>query len=1005
MKSKLNTKEKISSKCNFKVEFFMKRKLMLFLSMLFISVGIVTAQTQVRGVVVDETGEPVIGATIQVKGTSQGTITDFDGNFALSAPANATLVFSYVGMNTQEMAATPNMRVVMESDAELLDEVVVTGYGTGRKISSTIGSVSRVTPKDIVDKPVANAFDALQGKVPGLQIFTSTGEPSEVSSMRLHGSGSLGASSTPLFILDGVPVQSSTIRGLNPKDFESIQVLKDAAATSIYGARAANGVVYITTKRGKVADHATVTISGQYGVSSLANTDYYDSFMNSEELFSFWQGVGYRSEAQINDLRTKYPHDTKWYKFYHKDDAPTYQSDISINGGAGRTNYFVSLGLMSQDGLRYRSKYERYNLRTNLNTEVNSWMKMGLNFSVSLDEYQSNPYDWNSTNGGLAMLTQPYFSPYDEDGNEYPDIMPGVNRYNPKYLADKMPDPTKNVFLTTTGFVEFTPLKDLTLRTQAGLEGMDSRNSYARLPSYKGSLNDGQVYESFARRANITVTNTAEYKYSIDDTHSFIGLLGHEYVDYDHESFSAQANGFTDDRLILLSAGTKDKVVTGGKNQYAFLSYFGRLEYDYQEKYFLNFSLRNDESSRFGADNRAATFWATGAMWQAKKEDFLKDVNWLDALTLKFSIGTSGNAEIGNYSSYALVGGAGQYNSGTAWGISAPGNPQLTWEDQTKTTFGVKFDMFKRVRADIEVYNRITSNMLVIVHYPYTSGFEDITENVGKLKNSGVDFRLDVDVWKDRKGNSITPYLTFNYNKEEVLELFQDKEYWVIPNTGVAWAVGQARSFFYPIFKGVNTETCAPEWFLPGENIVENHEDPSKVSSNFNAAALEQSTGINRYAPINGGFGLSANYNGLYLQADFAFALGKYLISNDAYFFENPNGFPGYNQRKVVNDYWKKPGDVARFPDYDKYLFTQFDSRLIENASFMRMKNLTLGYVVPKSILNKTNFFTGAKIFLTGRNLLTVTNYSGVDPEVDSNLTLGVNPNTKQYSVGVEFSF
>ena len=978
---------------------------MLFLSLLFISVGIATAQTQVSGVVVDETGETVIGATIQIKGTSQGTVTDYDGNFTLRAPANATLVFSYVGMTTQEVVASSNMRVVLVSDSEILDEVVVTGYGTGRKISSTIGSVSRVTPKDIVDKPVANAFDALQGKVPGLQIFTSTGEPSEISSIRLHGSGSLGASSTPLFILDGVPVQSSTIRGLNPKDFESIQVLKDAAATSIYGARAANGVVYITTKRGKVADHATVTISGQYGTSSLANTEYFDSFMNAEELFSLWQETGYRSQEQINTIRESYPHDTQWYKFYHKDKAPTYQSDISINGGAGRTNYFVSLGLMSQEGLRYRSGYDRYNLRANLNTQVNPWMKMGVNFGLSYDEYESNPYDWNSTNAGLSMLAPPFYSPYDEDGNEYPDLIPGWNKYNPKYLADKMPDPTKNVFLTTTGYVEMTPVENLTLRTQAGLEGMDSRNSYTRLPSYKGSLDDGSAYESFARRLNFTITNTAEYKYSIDDTHNLIGLLGHEYVDYDYESFNASVNGLTDDRLLLLSAGTKDQDVGASKNQYAFLSYFGRLEYDYLEKYFLNFSLRNDASSRFGADNRNATFWATGAMWQAKKEDFLQDVDWLDALTLKFSIGTSGNAEIGNYSSYALVGSAGQYNSGSAWGISTPGNPQLTWEDQTKTTFGVKFDVFKRVRADVEVYNRITSSMLVDVPYPFTSGFSDITENVGKLKNSGVDFRLDVDVWKDKKGNSITPYLTFNYNKEEVVELFQDKDHWIIPNTGVAWAVGQPRSFFYPVFKGVNSETGAPEWFLPGDNIAENHEDPNMVTSSFSASTLEQSTGIKRYAPINGGFGLSANYNGLYLQADFAFALGKYLIVNDSYFFENPNEFPGFNQRKVVTDYWKEPGDVTRFPDFDKYLFTEFDSRMIQDASFMRMKNLTLGYTVPKSFLNKTSFFTGAKVFVTGRNLLTVTDFEGVDPEVDSNLTLGVNPNTKQYSIGVEFSF
>ena len=392
-------------------------------------------------------------------------------------------------------------------------------------------------------------------------------------------------------------------------------------------------------------------------------------------------------------------------------------------------------------------------------------------------------------------------------------------------------------------------------------------------------------------------------------------------------------------------------------------------------------------------------------MWHAKKEEFLQDVDWLKQLTLKLSVGTSGNAEIGNYNSYALVGNADPYNSGTAWGISTPGNPKLSWENQLKTTFGVKFDLFSRVRADIEFYNRLTSSMLVDVPYAYTTGFSDVTENVGKLSNNGIDFRIDFDVWKNKKGNSITPYVTFNYNKEKVKELFQDKDYWIIPNTGIAWAVGKPREFFYPIFKGVNPDNGAPEWYLPGENITENHEDPSKVTSNFSASDLEQSTGIKRYAPINGGFGLSADYAGFYLQTDFAFSLGKYLIVNDAYFFENPNGFPGYNQRKVVKDFWKQPGDNARYPDYKRYLFTEFDSRMIQNASFMRMKNLTIGYVVPKQYINKTNFFTDAKVYFAARNLFTVTKFTGPDPEVDSNLTLGVNPNTKQFSFGVEFSF
>ncbi len=243
------------------------------------------------------------------------------------------------------------------------------------------------------------------------------------------------------------------------------------------------------------------------------------------------------------------------------------------------------------------------------------------------------------------------------------------------------------------------------------------------------------------------------------------------------------------------------------------------------------------------------------------------------------------------------------------------------------------------------------------VPYPYTSGFAEITENVGKLQNRGFDFSLNYDVWTDSKNNYITPYVNLNYNKDKVLELFQGKDSWIIPNTGVSYAIGQSVSFFYPIFHQVNPETGAPEWFVPGDDIAQNNEDPNNVTSVFNEAALEQNTGISRYAPLNGGFGLSASYSGVYLQADFAFSLGKYLIVNDAYFFENPNGFTGFNQRKKVANYWKQPGDIAEFPDYNKYLFTEFDSRMIENASFTRLKNLTIGYNVPEKFVDKSNFF------------------------------------------------
>jgi hypothetical protein len=277
-----------------------------------------------------------------------------------------------------------------------------------------------------------------------------------------------------------------------------------------------------------------------------------------------------------------------------------------------------------------------------------------------------------------------------------------------------------------------------------------------------------------------------------------------------------------------------------------------------------------------------------------------------------------------------------------------------------------------------------------------------INSNVGTLNNKGIDFSLEFDVLKG-KDYFVTPYINVNYNKEKVTELFQGRNYWIIPNTGVSYVVGQPVQYFYPIFAGVDPTDGMPTWYLPGtDNTVTTKETTSKAA--FNSANLQQNTGINRYAPFNGGFGLNAGFKGISLQVDFAFSQGKYLINNDRYFFENPSQFGGFNQQVTILDYWKAAGDVTKFPKYGQQ-FTQFDSRLIEDASFMRLKNISLGYSLPSNILKATKFFTSARVFVSARNMLTWTKYSGIDPEVDSNLTLGVNPNTKQLSVGCEISF
>lgn len=978
--------------------------LFVFLMGVF-SYSLLAQTSSVKGVVTDSEGVPLPGVSVVVKNSSRGISTDFDGNFEIRAEQGDVLVFSSLGFATQEKTVgkdkSKTMKVILQEEAQAIEEVVVVGYGSGRKVGTIVGSVAKVGGKELSQRPSGNAVDALQGKVAGLQIFTSSGEPSALSSIRLHGVGSLGSSSSPLFVVDGVPVSQEAVRSLNQSDFESVSILKDASATSIYGSRAANGVVYITTKRGKTGK-GEIMLNTQYGFSNLANREFFDNMMNADELSKFWVETGYRTQKQVDELRAKYPSDTRWDETYFQKNTPTQQADLSISGGTDKTRYYVSGGYFKQKGIMYRSGFERYTFRSNVDTRVNDWMKLGINASVNYYDYITNAYTSNDPNGGLSFLAPPFYSPIDEKGQRY-DYIPGWNRYHPEYLAEKNPSNYTGLGVIPTGFIEITPIKNLTFKTQGGFEFTNGIYSFNRLPSYAGDPKNGITRRRSSRDLRKTLTNTLEYKFDLSKNH-FMVLLGHEVVSQDDRSFQAEGRKLIDDNLLLLRHSTTDKEITENRSFNITKSIFGRIEYDYDRKYFFDFSLRRDGSSKFSPNNKYGTFWAVGAMWKMKKEKFLSDISAINNLDLKFSAGTSGNSAIGDYTHQALTS-ANQYGGSTSWAIRAAGNPNLTWENQAKYTLSVDASLFNRASLSLEFYNRITTDMLMDIPTAYTTGFSSIKQNVGKLQNLGLGMSLSVDVYKNKSHKAhFSPYVTFSYNREKVLEIFQNRESWYRSGYGYGYVVGQPVKFFYPVFKGINSENGNPEWYLPSENIAEETRDEARVANSFNSERLTQNTGINRYAPINGGFGFSAAYKALSLQVDFSFSQGKYLINNDRYFSENPTSFQGYNQSKVVQDYWKKPGDQSRFPKWGTR-FTEFDTRLLENASFIRMKNVTLAYTLPNEILKQVGFFNEIRFYTTGRNLLTWTKYTGPDPEIDSNRALGANPNTRQYVFGVEVKF
>ena len=979
----------------------MKRKFMLLLTCLFIGIGLVTAQvTKVTGTVIsEEDGLPVVGASILVKGTAVGTVTDMDGKFQLpNVPSSAkTLVISFIGMQSQELPIKQTMNVILKPDTETLEEVVVLGYGSGKKIGSIVGSVAKVNSEKLSAKPVANAMDALQGQVSGLQVYTSSGEPGSSSSSYIRGVGSLTADNEPLYVLDGTPVSSSVMVMMNPNDFESVTVLKDASATSIYGSRAANGVIYITTKRGKIGEKAVITASGNYGTARLARR--VSNPMNSTELLNYQLSHGIIKQ-ETYDKYINSGIDTNWEDYFFKDDAPTYQANLSIQGGSNKTMYYVSGSYYFQDGITPRSEYNRYTFRSNLESRPTDWLRFGANFGATYDEQQTSLFTYqgsNNLNGGIfgTILNPTYYNPYGEDGSKL-DVIPGLNRYSPYYLSDKQPSSSNTAQLDGTAFIQLNPIEGLTIRSQFGIEAYDFRQTTKRLASHPNATQGGYTYEAFRRNAKLTITNTAEYNFKIKDIHDFTILIGQEGIKNDYQRFGSETTGQSDDRLSMLEAGTAATLLGADENDlytYQFLSFFGRINYALNDKYFADFSIRNDASSRFGKDNRNAIFMSGGLMWNMKKESFLEDVNFLSDLKLKASIGTTGNSSIGNYDHLALVG-TNLYNAQGGWKINTPGNGDLGWEKQTLANIGIEASFWNKYRIELTYYNKKTSNMLMDVPVPYTSGFSSITQNVGSMTNSGVEIAISLDLLKT-KDWFVGFNMNYAYNKNKITELFYGYDEWAMPNYLVSYNVGEPVQYYMAEWAGVDPADGQQMWYIPGTD--------GETTKEYDEERLQQATGKKRYAPHNGGFGLNVSWKGLSLNADFAWVLGKYMVNNDYYFAANPYNFAGYNQSKDVLNEWKEPGDITDIPAYGNVM--QFDTHLLENASFLRLKNISLSYTLPKNWLLPTKVIQGVRIMATARNLFTITNYKGADPELDTNLTYGAYPNTKQFTIGAELTF
>ncbi|WP_295914683.1 TonB-dependent receptor [uncultured Alistipes sp.] len=965
---------------------------------------------QVSGTVAGADGSPIAGATVLVEGTATGTTTGANGSFTVSAPANGVLTVSFLGYETQKVAINnrSNIQVKLLEDAKSIDDVVVIGYGSGQRIGNIVGSVSTVSAGEIADRPSANIGDALQGKVPGLQIFNTSGEPQSSVSIRLRGESSLNLSNAPLYILDGVPVSSSVFTSINPQDIENISILKDASSTAIYGSRAANGVIFVSTKKGKKGDKPSISLRAQYGVSMLTN--YNMDMMNSEQLIRF-------EEMCVPSLKTDAAYQAKkafilgnginfdWQDYLFDSSAPLVQADASIRGATESTNYYVSLGYYSEQGTaKANSSVDRFTFRSNLDTQISKWLKFGANVALTYNKYHTITTGWYSQSPILQSVTGlPYYTPYEliynEDGTVsygkvqqvYPwDNMIDLNEYYKYNTNDR-----ENVNLMGQTYFQLTPVKGLTIRAQQAIDAFDYTNESINMPSYTPYTYRGRNSQAFQRYYQLSSTNTIEYKNNINQKHFFTALIGHESIIKRERTFNAVGTGLTDDRLTAFKSTTAIDSWGGNVIECAFNSFFANFNYNYDGKYFLDASVRTDGSSLFGKNHRYATFYSVGAMWKLKQENFLKDVSWVNDLNLNVSYGTTGNSGLDSwYASLGLVGTGPKYNGNAGWALSQVPNADLTWETVATLNVGVSGRLADRVSFGFEFYNKVSTDLLMEMPYSGTTGHSSGWGNIASMRNRGIDLELSVDLIHTKDVFwSITGNV--NYNKNEITKLYQGLDELAFPDYGLKYQVGKPSSLVYTqVRAGVDPNDGAPMWYDLNGNLTKTYSDD-----------IMQFCGMDTNAPWSGGFSTAFSWKGLGLNMDFSWIGERWIFINERYYTMNPaNQLQRSNFETKMLNMWTTPGQKTDIPKYGTQFY--FDTSAYSNASFIRMKNISLSYSFPKSLIQKSGFLSSVKVYVTGRNLWTITDFEGYDPEVGySNATQGMYPNSRQIVFGAELVF
>lgn len=984
----------------------MRKVLFLLLSVLFLGGQVYAQSRTVTGRVTDgKDGSPIPGVTIQIKGTNKGTMSTPDGSYKITVDnSNAVLTFSFVGYLVKELPANKEVvNVNLETDNKQLSEVVVTGY-TQVDRKKMVSAIAEVSSKQIENVPMPDVNQILQGRAPGVVTASASGQPGSVQKVTVRGIGSLSAGAGPLYVIDGIIVNSGQFNydnqtqtsdimaNLNPNDIESVNVLKDASATALYGSRGSNGVIVISTKKGK-AGTSNVNFKAQYGFTSPSFGKWKQ--MNGQQAFDYEKDVLRLNEATPEEIKAQYPDSLLDHLFDWRDAAfqngRTQNYQISSSGGNDKTKYYLSGAYFSQDGALINSGLKRYSVVSNIQHKVNDRLEIGMNLNLSYSD-ANNAGAGNRYSSPLlaSFANSPLLNPYKPDGSLYTGLEAAwANSPTGDNFLYSVPLNTNNnynfrglgkMFLNYRIFdwLKFTQTvsADMIMARQKSFQDPTTADAFNPADNSKS----GSILEASQSNRTITSQTSLSGNFNIGEKSQFDYLAMMEYVPTHFDGFNASGIGLANGKLKVLDAASTPQSVAGDSYDYRFVSYLGQLNYTYNNKYYLTGSIRRDGSSRFGPSNKYGTFYALGASWRVIDEEFMKSQNLFSNLKLRASYGTTGNANFDNYKWMALYKYDVGYNGAPGGYLDNIGNPDLTWEKSTNTNIGLDMGFLKdRLSVSVDVYNKKSTDLLMNVPIPLSVGHDTRPANVGAVRNRGIEATVS-SVNIQSKEVTWTTDVTFAMNRNKVLKLnnhedinnFEDFEGNLYTNTILREGL-PAYTWYLKEWAGVDPATGDPLWYTAD----------GKTTNDINKAPYK--TFGNTMPKFTMGFNNTVNYKGFSLSAFFYVSQGNEIFNATKRYGDADGGRFGWNYNvEAGQNYWTHAGQHADRPKPvigGNKSSNSASSRYLEDGSYIRLRNVTLGYNLPSYML-KAAKIQGIRVYVQGANLWTITNYSGVDPEI-----------------------